>query len=254
MAFGLSAGTIALLSAGAGVAGGMIAANATENAADSAAQSADKAGARIDAQYQQTRADQAPYRDAGYTSLAQLGRGTVNGGEFNRDFTMADFNADPGYQFRVQQGEQGINRAATAGGMRYSGATLKALAGYNSNMASQEYGNAYARFNNNTTTRFNRLAAISGIGQTATNATGAAGQVAANGGAKADMAAGSARASGYTGVAGAINGTIGGVVNDLQQRSYLSDLNRSSYADPSYGAGNGGRSGDYSDNAQLYGI
>lgn len=52
-----------------------------------------------------------------------------------------DFQADPGYQFRQQQGEQAINRSAAAQGGRLGGATLKALAGYNQNLASQEYGN-----------------------------------------------------------------------------------------------------------------
>lgn len=53
----------------------------------------------------------------------------------------ANFQADPGYQFRQQQGEQAINRAASAAGGRISGATLKALSGFNQDLASQEYGN-----------------------------------------------------------------------------------------------------------------
>jgi hypothetical protein len=55
------------------------------------------------------------------------------------------FQQDPGYQFRQQQGEQAINRAASASGGRNSGATLKELAQFNQGLASQEFGNFAAR-------------------------------------------------------------------------------------------------------------
>lgn len=55
------------------------------------------------------------------------------------------FQGDPGYQFRQQQGEQAINRAASAHGGRLSGRTLGALADFNSGLASQEYGNYAGR-------------------------------------------------------------------------------------------------------------
>lgn len=53
----------------------------------------------------------------------------------------AGFEQDPGYAFRQQQGEQAINRAAAAGGGRHSGRTMKALAQFNSGLASQEFQN-----------------------------------------------------------------------------------------------------------------
>ncbi len=53
----------------------------------------------------------------------------------------AGFQADPGYQFRLQQGEEAINRSAAARGGRLGGATLKALSEYNQGLASQEFGN-----------------------------------------------------------------------------------------------------------------
>ena len=215
MSLGITAGAWA--AAAGAIGGGLIAANGAKSAARTSADAADHAGQLQNEQFQQTRADQAPYRDAGYTSLAQLSKGTVDGGEFNRNFSMADYTADPGYTFRLKQGEQGINRAAVAGGGRYSGATLKALAGYNSGMASQEYGNAYNRFNNDTTTRFNRLASISDLGHTATAQTGAAGAIAATNQGSAIISAGNARASGYVGVGNAVNGTIGSIVNRYQQ-------------------------------------
>lgn len=245
MAFGLSAGAVAAIGM---VGGGLIAANASRSAAGTAAGASDRAAQINVDQYAQTRADQAPYRDAGYTSLAQLTKGTAAGGEFNKPFSMNDYLADPGYQFRVQQGEEAINRAAIAGGGRYSGATLKALTEYGSGQASQEFGNAYNRYQSDLSGRYNRIASVAGIGQTATNQTQAAGQASATGQATAVQNAGNARASGYTGTANAINGTIGTLANGYMQNQYLSGMN-----DSSYGAG-GGRAYDYSSNMQQYGI
>ena len=59
-----------------------------------------------------------------------------------------DYKTDPGYDFRLQEGNQAIERAAgtAAGGPgRYSGATLKALTQYGQDFASNEYGRAYGR-------------------------------------------------------------------------------------------------------------
>lgn len=244
----------ALIPIGAALVGGYVASRGAKSAADTSAAASDRAGQIQADQYAQTRADQAQYRDAGYTSLAQLASGTAAGGEFNKPFSMADYTADPGYQFRVQQGEQAINRAAIAGGSRYSGATLKALTEYGSGQASQEFGNAYNRWQSDLTGRYNRIASVAGIGQTATNQTQAAGQVAATGQAQTTQNAGNARASGYTGVGNAINGTIGTLANNYQQGQYLNNMNRPDYNNYSSGyAEGGGRANDYSYNMQQYG-
>jgi hypothetical protein len=56
-----------------------------------------------------------------------------------------DMAADPGYQFRLQQGEQAIMRSAAARGGRLGGGTLQALLAHGQGLASQEYGNAFNR-------------------------------------------------------------------------------------------------------------
>jgi hypothetical protein len=122
-----------------------------------------------------TRADQEPWRQSGMRALAGM-----EGGDYMRDFTMADFENDPGYQFRMSEGMKAIERSAAARGGLNSGATMKALAGYGQNLASQEYQNAYNRFNSDRDRRFNRLASLAGTGQTATNQVGQAGQNYAN--------------------------------------------------------------------------
>lgn len=238
--------------AAAAIGGALISADASQEAASTQSGASDRAAALQEAQYQQTRKDQLaqyeqirrdqqPYRDVAYPSLGNLSKGLQSGGQYARNFGLSDFQADPGYQFRVQQGEQGINRAASARGGQYSGATLKALARFNQDIGSQEYGNAYSRFNTDRTTQFNRNASLAGIGQTANTAVGnagntaygniaTAGQNSANQQGNAIQNAGEARASGYVGQANAIGSGIKTLYNDYQQNQALNNMN-------GYGAG-----------------
>lgn len=165
-------------------------------------------------QYDVSRQDLKPYREAGYTALSRLSGGTKKGGEFDRTFTGKDFVKDPGYEFRLGEGQRAVDASAAARGGVLSGGALKALARYNQGFASNEYGAAYDRFNNDLTSRYNRLAGLAGTGQTATNTGIAAGQnmVAANGNARNGIAdaygsAGNATASMYAGVGNTISQT-----------------------------------------------
>jgi len=85
-----------------------------------------------------------------------------------------DFQADPGYEFRIGQGEDAINRAAGVGGSRYSSATMKDLMGFNQGMASDEYGRAYAR----------REGTLGGLAQMGQHATDQYGQIRTGGAAQ----------------------------------------------------------------------
>ena len=61
-------------------------------------------------------------------------------------YTMTELEQDPGYKFRLEQGQRALDNSVAARGMNLSGAQLKGAADYNSGMASQEYGNAYSRY------------------------------------------------------------------------------------------------------------
>ena len=98
------------------------------------------------------------------------------GGLMNRAITAEDVMQDPGYQFGLQQGQQALDRKIAAMGGRVSGAALKAAARYGTDYASTGYNAAYQRGQD----RLNRLAAIAGIGQTATQASAASGANSAN--------------------------------------------------------------------------
>ena len=85
---------------------------------------------------------------------------------------MKNWQTEPGYEFRLNQGENAVNNYLAARGMPFGGTAAKALIDYNQGMASQEYSNVYNRTAQDRTDRFNRLASLAGIGQTAAQQTG----------------------------------------------------------------------------------
>ncbi|GEM_PF-3114760 len=101
-------------------------------------------------------------------------------GSLLKPFSMDDYQADPGYQFRLDEGQKALERRLAAQGKTFSPEAAKALMGYNQGMASQEYGNAYNRYNMDQGNTFNRLASIAGIGQTQTGQMAGLGQNYAN--------------------------------------------------------------------------
>lgn len=184
------------------VGGALISSNAAKQAANTQAGAANNVEAESAREYDQTRADNAPWRAAGQTALGQLGALTANGGDLNRQFTMNDFmNNDAGYDFRMQQGQQAIERSAAARGGVLGGGTLKALANYGQDYASNEYQNAFSRWNTQNNQQYNRLAGIAGVGQTANAADQQAGQNSLAVTSNAQM--GAANASAAAGIAGA---------------------------------------------------
>lgn len=165
----------AIIGGGAAIAGGAMASRASKKAANTQAASADRASQIQQENFEQTRKDLMPYKQAGDTSLSQLMGQMGANGYFNQTYTGQDVYSDPSYQFRLQQGQDAIQSSAAAQGGLLSGATLKALQNYGQESASQEYGNAYNRFNADQTNRYNRLSNLVGIGQNAAAQVGNAG-------------------------------------------------------------------------------
>lgn len=125
--------------------------------------------------YDQTRADQSKWREAGESALSRLVDPSMM-----RTFEASDFTKDPGYDFRMREGQRGLEASAAARGNLNSGATLKALQKYGQDYASNEYLNAYNRFNNDRDQRFSKLSSIAGLGQSANSQIANAGQNYAN--------------------------------------------------------------------------
>lgn len=171
-------------------------AKAAQQAANTQAAAADRASQVQWDMYDQTRADLMPYADAGRTALSQLMGEMGPDGYFNQTYTGQDIYSDPSYQFRLQQGQDAIQSSAAAKGGLLSGATLKALQGYGQDMASQEYQNAYNRFNADQTNQYNRLSNLVGVGQNAAAQQGNYGAQTAQAVANNTMAGANAQAAG----------------------------------------------------------
>lgn len=225
---------VAVAVAGAAVVGGVVSSNASSKASKTQANAARDANNTQLAMYDQTREDQTPWREAGSSALKDLLYGTglsneagnsgLGQGELNKKFTLADFEQDPGYQFRLNEGTKALQASAAARGGLNSGATLKALTRYGQDYGASEYDKAYNRFNNDQSARFNRLSSIAGIGQTANNTMANAGANYANNVSQNQMAAGNAQAAGMVGQANAFNNGMSQVVNYYTNQQLMNSL------------------------------
>jgi hypothetical protein len=237
---------------------GLYSANKAAGAqSDAANQAADVS----QSQYNQTREDQAPYRAAGVNALNQMQRTAGNvpsafaydnkgmPGAFS--FDNAAMFRDPGYAFRLSEGQKALDRTAAARGGLMSGGALKAATRYGQDMGSQEYTNAFNRaltsyntdvnrenqlygraltgYNSGVASEnqlYNRQAALAGIGQTSTNYTNSAGAANAANVGNAVGAAGQANASGYMGQANAVGQGVSQYMNYTNNNNLLSALQR----------------------------
>jgi hypothetical protein len=115
-----------------------------------------------------------PYAAQGPAALSAL-----QGNAFDEwqggDFKAPDVTQDPGYQFRLAEGQKALERMQSARGILGGGAALKGLTRYAQDYASNEYGKAYDRakseydtrynqFQDRSTQRWNRLSDLLGVG------------------------------------------------------------------------------------------
>jgi len=199
----------------------LLGASASRSAAKAQAGAADRAADLQAEQYYQTREDQAPWREAGVNALARqrqlmgLGedQGTGGFGRYAQDFGMQDYQEDPGYRFRLSEGMKALGNQASARGGMISGQTMKGMQDYAQGSASQEFNNAFNRYQTNRSNQLNPLQSLSGGGQTATSLMGAAGQNYANQAGEAYMGKGNAMASGYGNIASSIGSGVNQWIN-----------------------------------------
>lgn len=100
------------------------------------------AGARGAAQRGNALLD--PYNTAGGESTQSLLDLSRDLGGPQKEFQFSE--DDPSYKWRLQQGQQALERSAAARGQLTGGGTMKALARYGQGAASQEYQAAFNRF------------------------------------------------------------------------------------------------------------
>jgi hypothetical protein len=215
------------------VAGAVVGAVASSNAASTAADAQIQAAQMGINQQNQALSQEAalsqPWRDAGQIALSNLTAGTQPGGAYNQQFTPANFQNTPAYQFQMAQGQQQLQQQEAAQGLNMSGAQVQGLSAYNQGLAAQQYQQQYANFMNNQQQQFANQNTLSTQGQAA-----AAGQ-AANVGAAANNItnltttsmtnAANAQAQGQLGMSQAIQGGVNSYMQNQQFQQYLDAIN-----------------------------
>lgn len=160
-----------------------------------------------------------PYAKTGALASTTLGSMIGPDGQLMKNFGADDMRVDPGYAFRLAEGQKALERSQSARGATGGGGASKALARYSQGMAAQEYQAAFDRNRTQNTDRFSQLDTLSREGQTAAttqggNTIGAARYAGDTGVATAryagDLDTNAAQVAGNTNVRGAeVSGALG---------------------------------------------
>jgi len=203
---------VAGASAAGSIASGLIGASASKKAAETQAAATREAIAQQRAMFDIQNAQQAPYREAGYSALSDIAGMKPY---LTKQFGQEDFQAgiDPSYNFRLQQGNIATTNLANQAGGLVGGNALQGLTNYGQNAASQEFANVFNRFQSQRTGIYNTLAGIAGIGQNAQNQVSNLAQNTAGNIGQATIGIGNAYAGGQVGAANALSGGIQGATS-----------------------------------------
>jgi hypothetical protein len=203
---------VATAIAGSAILGAVVNSNSASKAASAQQNAANTASQTQLQMYNQTRADQAPWRQAGGQAVSALSQfygqpgvdangNPTQGGTPDYQSILAGL---PGYQFQQAQGSKAVQQNLAARGLLQSGAAGKALEQYGQGLGDQ-YSQQYTQ----------GLQSLAGLGQSSAQATGQAGANAANQVSGAQIYSGNAQASGYVNQANAVNGGLSGIVSGL---------------------------------------
>ena len=212
---------------------GYMGSRAAKNAANAQGYAADRAAQVQYDMDDRQRKDAQPWLQAGGEGIRTL-RDMVIGGEFSKPLSVGDVQNEPGYQFGMDQGMTGTQRAL---GKLYgydSGATLKGLARFATDYGSTKYNDAFNRANTDRGFRYNALAGLSGAGQQAVQQVGASSQNVANNVGNLITSGGAARAAGLVGSANALGNGITGAGNSMLQYQMFNKLFPSGGGTPTF--------------------
>ncbi len=235
------------ITAGASLLGGAMSARGATQAAETGAAAADRTAALQKEVFDLQRAGQEPYRQAGLTGQNRLmellglggNAGAAGYGKYAKDFSMADYQADPGYAFRLGEGQKALERSAAARGGLISGGALKAATRYGQDMGSQEYQNAFNRYQTNRSNQLQPLGNLMASGQSAASNQGAAAGAYGTNAGQAYMAGGQAIGAGQLGMGNTINNALGAAASSYQnQQNFNNWLNSQNQMGPPISAMN----------------
>lgn len=233
-----------IIPAAATLIGARMSSRAASSAAGTSAAAADRAAElqretareQLDLQrrmYEENVARQRPFYETGVNALNKLAAASDY-----TPFGMPQFQADPGYAFRLAEGQKALERSAAARGGLLSGAAGRALTRYGQEMGSQEYENAFNRYQVERAARLKPLQSLAGVGQTTSEQLGAAGRGYAN--VAGDILGGAATNIGNLGLGAA---QAQGQAALARGSAYGTALNQLAYLGGRYMGGGGGGGG-----------
>ena len=234
--------------AGASLAGGLISASGARSAAGTQADAANNAAALQKQQFDEQQRLLDPYNQAGLVAqnklMERLGIGgdpnAAGYGSYSKPFSMADYQADPGYGFRLGEGLKAYAHQAGARGGLISGQTMKGMEDYRQASASQEYGNAFNRYQTNRANMLQPLGSLMASGQaSAAGQAAQAGQYGVNAG-NMMMQAGQATAAGQLGMANSIGSGLSSGASMYQNQSNFNNWLAKQPSNAGVTAGNAG--------------
>lgn len=210
----------------------LLGAKAAKDAASTQVQATKESNALISKMYEEQKALQQPYVAGGtaaqnrmLTLLGLTGGDTTSAeyGSANKNFAPSDLTTDPSYTFRLNEGLKALDRQAAARGGLISGGAIKAAQEYGQQSASQEYQNAFNRFQTN---RSNMLQPLGNLITSGQNAAAGVGTAASNYGNTVSNNIQSGAAATAAGNVGAANAIAGGVSQYLNynQGNNLAEL------------------------------
>ena len=221
--------------AAATVGSALIGANASSRASRAQQQAQREASAAEERMFNRQVELQEPFRQAGVNALPEL----VEASRYT-PFSMEQFQQDPGYGFRLKEGLRALENSAAARGGLLSGNAMRGITRYGQELGSQEFGNAFNRYQAERAARLNPLQSLAGMGQsTAATLGGQAGQYGQQMAQNA-AAMGNIRASGYVGQANALTSALGQGLNYYQNQQMMNRFfpqqQQTSAAAPTYGS------------------
>jgi hypothetical protein len=183
----------ALAGAGASLGAGWMQSNGAKDAAEIQRQSAADALKVQQDQFAAQQKNLEPWMTKGANALDQLENFDTN----NAPFTFN--NDDPSYKWRFKEGMKALENSMSARRVFGSGNELRGITDYAQGAASQEYNNAFNRYQTERGSKLNRLQSLAGIGQSAVGQVNQAGQNYASNAGNLITGAGQAQAVGVSG-------------------------------------------------------
>lgn len=182
---------------GGSLIGGAASAFGASKAADAQKKAAQQASNIQKQQYEQTRADLAPYRETGSNALSQYQSLLGLNGQAKAQEALQGYTQSPYLSQLVTDTQRGVDASSAARGGLFSGATAQAIGNKTGQLYLGDYNNYLSR--------------IGGLADTGLSAAGQTGQFGANaaaGRANSAMQAGNAQAGGWINMANSANNAL----------------------------------------------